>query len=61
MLSLREYQKVHGITNTILHSVSDIVHIYKEKQPRQKYLLGWITNFVESRDSIVRGAVLFVR
>ena len=61
MLSLREYQKVHGITNAILHSVSDIVNIYKEKQPRQKYLLGRITNFVESRDSIVRGAVLFIR
>ena len=37
-------------------SVDDLVNAYKEKQPRQTWLLGRITNLLKSRDNFVRGA-----
>ena len=60
MPSLREYQKVCCRTNNIKPSIGDIVHIHEDRQTRQKWLLGCITELIKRRDNNVSGAVIFL-
>ena len=57
--SLREYQKVYCRTNNIKPSIGDIVHIHEDRQPQQKWLLGYITELMKRKDN-VWGAVIFL-
>ena len=58
--SLREYQTVYRRTNNIKLSMGDIVHIHEDRPPRQKWLLGRITELIKGKDNKVRGAVIFL-
>ena len=46
--------------SSTMSSVVDVVNVYEEKQPRQKWLLGQITNLLESGDNVVRRAVAYL-
>ena len=58
--SLREYQKVYRRANNINPSIGENVHIHEDRQPRQKWLLGRITELIKGKDNNVRGAVIFL-
>ena len=60
MPSLREYQKFYRRTNNIKPSIGDIVHIHEDRQPRQKWLLGRITELIKGKDNNVRRAVIYL-
>ena len=36
------------------------MHIHEDRQPRQKWLLGRITELIKGKDNNVRGAVIFL-
>ena len=54
--SLRECQKSFKSQNQLFPTKNDIVLLYEEKQPRQKWLLGKIVDLIPSQDGQVRWA-----
>ena len=54
--SLRECQKGFKPKNQLFPAKNDLVLLYEEKQPRQKWLLGKIVELIPSQDGQVRGA-----
>ena len=36
------------------------MHIHEDRQPRQKWLLGRITELIKGKDNNVRGAIIFL-
>ena len=54
--SLRECQKSFKPKNQLFQAKNDLVLIYEEEQPRQKWLLGKIVELIPSQDGQVRGA-----
>ena len=57
--SLREFQKAYHKSN-IIPQVGEIVNIFEDKQPRQKWLLGRIIELVSSKDNLVRAAKIYI-
>ena len=58
--SLREFQKAYHKSNNITPQVGDIVNIFKDKQPRQKWLLGRIAELISSKDNFVHPAKMCI-
>ena len=58
--SLREFQKAYHKSNNIIPQVGDIVNVFEDKQPRQKWLLGRITELITSKDNFVRAAKIYI-
>ena len=56
VMSLREYQKLHKPNTQAVPSKNDLVLVFDDKQPRQKWLLGKITELIPSNDGKIRGA-----
>ena len=54
--SLRECQKSFKAKNQLFPAKNDLVLLYEEKQPRQKWLLGKIVDLIPSQDGQIRGA-----
>ena len=54
--SLREHHKVNNTKKDSLVAVGDIVHLYKEKIPRQRWPMGKIIRLLPGKDGIVRAA-----
>ena len=54
--SLRECPKSFKLQNQLFPTKNDIVLLYEEKQPRQKWPLGKIVDLIPSQDGQVRGA-----
>ena len=52
--SLREHHKVNNTKKDSLVAVGDIVHLYKEKIPRQRWPMGKIIRLLPGKDGIVR-------
>ena len=48
--SLREYQKLHKPNAQAVPSKNDLVLVFDGKQPRQKWLLGKISELIPSND-----------
>ena len=40
--------------------MADIVNIFEDKQPRQKWLLGGIIESISSKDNLVRAAKTYI-
>ena len=60
VMSLREYQKLHKPNTQAVPSKNDLVLVFDDKQPRQKWLLGKITELIPSNDGQIRGAKVFL-
>ena len=58
--SLREYQKLHKPNTQAVPSKNDLVLVFDDKQPRQKWLLGKVTELISSNDRIIRGVKVFL-
>ena len=58
--SLREFQKAYHKSNNIIPQVGDIVNIFEDKKPRQKWLLERITELIISKDNFVRAAKIYI-
>ena len=58
--SLREYQKLHKPKTQAVLSKNDLVLAFDDKQPRQKWLLGKITELIPSNDGQIQGAKGFL-
>ena len=58
--SLCEFQKVYHRSNSIIPQVGDIVNIFEDKQPRQKWLLGGIIESISRKDILVRAAKTYI-
>ena len=56
VMSLREYQKLHKPYTQAVPSKNELVLVFDDKQPRQKWLLGEITELIPSNDGKIRGA-----
>ena len=56
VMSLREYQKLHKPNTQAVPSKNDLVLVFDDKQPRQKWLLGKITELIPSNDGKIREA-----
>ena len=54
--SLRECQKSFKLKSQLFPAKNDLVLLYEEKQPRQKWLLGKIVDLIPSQDGQIRGA-----
>ena len=54
--SLRECQKSFKAKNQLFPAKNDLVLLYEEKQPRQKWLPGKIADLIPSQDGQIRGA-----
>ena len=54
--SLRECQKSFKAKNQLFPAKNDLVLLYEEKQPRQKWLLGKIVDLIPSQEEQIRGA-----
>ena len=59
--SLRECQKRLKPKNQLFPAKNDLVLLYEEKQPRQKWLLGKIVDLIPSQDGQIRGARVLLR
>ena len=57
--SLREYQKLHKPNTQAVPSKNDLVLVFDDKQPRQKWLLGKITELIPNNGGKIRGAKVF--
>ena len=53
-------QKVYHRSNSIIPQVGDIVNIFEDKQPRQKWLLGGIIESISRKDILVRAAKTYI-
>ena len=60
LLSLREYTTSHKAKGSQQPSINDIVIIYDEKQPRQRWRLGKIIELVKSKDKNIRSAKVLI-
>ena len=54
--SLREFQKKYKQSNKLTPNINDIVIVYEEKQPRNKWKLGRIDSLIKGTDGQIRGA-----
>ena len=54
--SLLECQKSFKLKSQLFPAKNDLVLLYEEKQPRQKWLLGKIVELIPSQDGQIRGA-----
>ena len=52
--SLREYDKKYKRTNNIKPSIIDIVIVFEEKQPRNKWMLGRVVELINGHDGKTR-------
>ena len=52
--SLREYHKKCKQTNDIKPSINDMVIVFKEKQPRNKWMLGRVVELINVHDGKTR-------
>ena len=59
--SLRECQKSFKPKNQLFPAKNDLVLLYEEKQPRQKWLLGKIVDLIPSQDGEISGARALLR
>ena len=59
--SLRECQKRFKPKNQLFPAKNDLVLLYEEKQPREKWLLGKIVDLILSQDGQIRGARVLLR
>ena len=57
---MREYQKLHKPNTQAATSKNDLVSVFDDKQPRQKWLLGKITESIASNDGKIPGAKVFL-
>ena len=53
--SLREYDKKYKRTNSIKPSINDIVIVFEEKQPQNKWMLGRVVELINGHDGKTRG------
>ena len=58
--SLREYDKKYKRTNNIKPSINDIVVVFEEKQPRNKWMLGRIVELITGHDGKTRGVKIMM-
>ena len=54
--SLREHHKVNSTNKKSIVAAGDIVHLYKEKLPRQSWPMGKIIKLLPGKDGITRAA-----
>ena len=59
--SLEECQKSFKPKDQLFPAKNDLVLLYEEKQPRQKWLLGKIVHFIPSQDGQIGGAKILLR
>ena len=52
--SLLEYDKKYKRTNNIKPSINDIVIVFEEKQPRNKWMLGRVVELINGHDGKTR-------
>ena len=55
--SLREYHKITGSKTTSI-AIGDIVLVQDDNQPRNMWKLGRVTQVIQGRDGVIRGATL---
>ena len=54
--SLREFQKKYKQSNNLVPNIIDIVMVYEEKQPRNKWKLGRVDILIRGIDNQIRRA-----
>ena len=58
--SLRKYDKKYKRTNNIKPSINDIVIVFEEKQPRNKWMLGRVRELITGHDGKTRGVKIMM-
>ena len=57
---MREYQKLHKPNIQAVPSKNDLVLVFDDKQPQQKWLFGKITKLIPSNDGKIWGTKVFL-
>ena len=57
---LREYDKKYKQTNKTKSSINDIVIVFEEKQPRNKWMLGRVVELINGYDGKTRGVKIMM-
>ena len=60
MTPLREYDKKYKQTNKTKSSINDIVIVFEEKQPRNKWMLGRVVELINGYDGKTRGVKIMM-
>ena len=58
--SLREYDKKYKRTNDIKPSINDIVIVFEEKQPQNKWMLGRVVKLINGNDRKTMGVKIMM-
>ena len=58
--NLWEYEKLYKPKNQAMPNKNDFVLVFDDKQPRQKWMLGRITELILSNDGQIRRAKVFL-